>query len=55
MLLYRLDGEVLNRPHMADACDESAKLAERDSSLVTAVPDHRFEGATNNVGSADGT
>jgi hypothetical protein len=33
MLLYRLDGEVLNHPHMADAYDESAKLAERDSSL----------------------
>ena len=33
MLLYRLDGEVINLPHMADACDESAKLTERDSLL----------------------
>jgi len=40
MLLYRLDGEVVNLPHMADACNESDNLAERDSSLGTAVPDH---------------
>jgi hypothetical protein len=45
MLLYRLDGEVVNLPHMADALDESGKLAERDSSPVTTVPDHCCEGA----------
>ena len=33
MLLHQPDGEVVNFPHMADACDESAKLAERDSLL----------------------
>jgi hypothetical protein len=33
MLFYRLDGEVVNLPHMADARDKSAKLAERDSLL----------------------
>jgi hypothetical protein len=33
MLLYRLDSEVVNLPHIADARDESAKLAERDSLL----------------------
>ena len=33
MLLHRLDSEVVNLPHMADARDESAKLAERDSLL----------------------
>jgi hypothetical protein len=40
MLLHRLDAEVGNLPHMADACDESGNLAERDSSLGTTVPDH---------------
>jgi hypothetical protein len=45
MLLYRLDGEVVNLPHMADACNKSDNLAERDSSLGTAVPDHCSEGA----------
>lgn len=42
---YQLDGEVVNLPHMADACNESDNLAERDSSLGTAVPDHCIEGA----------
>jgi hypothetical protein len=45
MLLYRLDSEVVNLPHMTDACDESDKLAERNSSLGTAVSDHCSEGA----------
>jgi hypothetical protein len=36
MLLYRLDGKVVNLPHMADACHESDNLA----SLGTAVPDY---------------
>jgi hypothetical protein len=40
MLLYRPDGEVINLPHMADACNESSNLAERDISLVTTVLDH---------------
>jgi hypothetical protein len=40
MLLYRPDGEVVNLPHMADACNELGNLAERDSSPVTTVPDH---------------
>jgi hypothetical protein len=44
MLLYRLDGEVANIPPMADACNESDNLAERDSSLGTAAPDHCSEG-----------
>jgi len=33
MLLHRLDGKVVNLPYIADARDESAKLAERDSLL----------------------
>jgi hypothetical protein len=33
MLLHRLDGEVVNLPHMADTREKSAKLAERDSLL----------------------
>jgi hypothetical protein len=33
MLLHRLDGIVVNLPYIADARDESAKLAERDSLL----------------------
>jgi hypothetical protein len=28
MLLYRLDSEVVNLPHMAGACNESDNLAE---------------------------
>ncbi len=44
MLFYRLDSEVIDLPHMADACNESDNLAERDSSPVTAVPDHCGEG-----------
>jgi hypothetical protein len=42
---HRLDAEVGNLPHMADACDESGNLAERDSSPGTTVPDHCSEGA----------
>jgi hypothetical protein len=45
MLLYRLDSEVVNLPYMADASNESDNIAERDSSLGTAVPDHCSEGA----------
>jgi hypothetical protein len=45
MLLYRLDCKVVNIPNMADAFNESGKLAERDSSPVTALPDHCCEGA----------
>ena len=45
MLLYRLDGEVVNPPHMANALDELGKLAERDSSPVATISDHRCEGA----------
>jgi hypothetical protein len=41
MLLYRLDGEVVNLPYMADTCNESDNMA----SLGTAVPDHCSEGA----------
>jgi hypothetical protein len=37
MLLYRLDGEVVDLPYMADALDKSSNLAERDSSPVIAV------------------
>lgn len=44
MLLYRLDNEVINLPHIADACSESDNLAERDSPLGTAVRDHCSEG-----------
>jgi hypothetical protein len=45
LLLYRLDGEVVDLPYMADACDEPDNLAERDPSPVTAVPDDCSEGA----------
>jgi hypothetical protein len=44
MLLYRLDGEVVNLPYMADTCNKSDNLAERESSLSTAVPDHYSDG-----------
>jgi hypothetical protein len=44
MLLYRLDGKVDNLPHIADACNKSDNLAERDSLLGTAVPDHCSKG-----------
>ena len=44
ILLYRLDGEVVDLPHMADAFDEPRNLAEGDSSPVTAVPDDCCEG-----------
>jgi hypothetical protein len=45
MALYWLDREVVNLPHIADALDKSGKLAKRDSSPVTTVPDHCCEGA----------
>jgi hypothetical protein len=45
MLLDRLDREIVNLPHMAGAFDESGKLAERDSSPVTTVSNHRCKGA----------
>jgi len=45
MVLYQLDGEVVNLPHMADALDKLGKLAKRDSSPVTTIPDHCCEGA----------
>jgi hypothetical protein len=44
MLLYRLDSEVVNLPHMADACNELDNLAERDSLLGTTVLNHYSEG-----------
>jgi hypothetical protein len=44
MLLNRLDGEVVNLPHVARVRDESSQLGERDSSPVTTVPDRRREG-----------
>jgi hypothetical protein len=44
MLLYRLDSKVVNLPHMSDAYNKSDNLAERDSLLGTAVPDHRSKG-----------
>jgi len=33
MLLYRLNSKVVNLLYIADTCDKSAKLAERDSLL----------------------
>jgi len=45
MLLYRLDGEVVNLPYMANALNELGKLAERDSSPVATISDHCCEGA----------
>jgi hypothetical protein len=45
MLFYRLDREIVNLPYMTDAFDKLSKLAERDSSPVAAVSDHRREGA----------
>lgn len=40
VLLYWLDGEVFNLPHMTDVCNESDNLAKRDSLLNTAVLDY---------------
>jgi len=45
MLLYRLDGEVVNSPHIANALDELGKLTKRDSSPVATISDHRCKGA----------
>ncbi len=42
MLLYRINSEVVNFPYIANARDESAKLAERDSLLGI---DYCYEGA----------
>ena len=44
MLLHRLDGEVVDLPHVAGARDKLDNLGERDSSPVTTVPDDRREG-----------
>ncbi len=44
LLLYRLDGGIVNPPQMADTCNELDNLAERDSSLSTAVLDHYSDG-----------
>jgi hypothetical protein len=44
MLLYWLDSEVVNSPHIANALDELGKLAERDSSPVATISDYRCEG-----------
>jgi hypothetical protein len=45
MVLYQLDSEVINLPYMANALDELGKLAKRDSSPTTTVPDHCCKGA----------
>jgi hypothetical protein len=45
ILLYRLDGEVVNSSYMANALDELGKLAERDSSPVATISDYRCERA----------
>ncbi len=37
MLLRRFDSEVVNLLHMANASNQSDNLAERDSSLDTAI------------------
>ena len=44
ILLYRLDGEVVDLPHVADARYKLDNLAERDASPVITVPDDRREG-----------
>ena len=44
MLLHRLDGEVVDLPHVTGVRDESSQLGERDSSPITTVPDRRCEG-----------
>jgi hypothetical protein len=45
IVLYQLDGEVVNLPHMANTLDKLGKLTERDSLPVTTVQDHCCEGA----------
>jgi hypothetical protein len=45
MLFYRLNREIVNLPSMTDACNESGKLPERDSSPVTTVSNHHCKGA----------
>jgi hypothetical protein len=45
ILLCRLDLKVVNLLNMANALDELGKLAERYSSPVTAIVDHRCKGA----------
>ena len=44
MLLYRLNGKVINPPYMANALDELGKLAKRDSSPVATISDHHCKG-----------
>ncbi len=43
-LLHRLDGEVVDLPHVAGARDKSDNLGERGSSPATTIPDDRCEG-----------
>jgi hypothetical protein len=38
--LFHRVGGVVKLPHVADAYNESGNLAKRDSSPVTAIPDH---------------
>jgi len=45
LMLYRLNDEVIDLPHMADTLDKSSNLAERDSLSGIAVPDNRYKGA----------
>jgi len=44
ILLHRLDGEVVDLPHMANARHKLDNLAERDASPVTTVQDDRRKG-----------
>jgi hypothetical protein len=44
ILLYWLDGEVVDLPHVAGARNKSDNLGERDFSPVTTVPDNRRKG-----------
>jgi hypothetical protein len=45
MLFYRLDREIVDLPSMTDAFNKTDKLAERYSSPITTVSDHRCKGA----------
>jgi hypothetical protein len=44
MLFYRLNREIVNLSSITNAFNESGKLAERDSSLITTVSDHCCKG-----------
>ena len=44
MILYRLDGEVVNLSHMANALDKLGKLAERNFLPITTILDHCYKG-----------